>query len=192
MVNAVRSKTGGCSMRIVAICCLNLFSLFSTFPAACMRADDAPRKIGMNEKPPTTISCRVSTERGWKTSGKAIISVVIENTAPVEVGLAAVPAFHLHQPNHSNPEWDYIALWDLDRFSLQVSSVVQLRIKAGGHRTAELDVSPLLWSRVDSALLPHSKLFDSVPKGKYLLWLDLTSADGTLLCSSPKVGAEIK
>jgi hypothetical protein len=138
------------------------------------------------------VLCQVSTEKTWARSGRARVSVVFESRARQAMKIAVVPAFHLTPAHRPKTEWTYDALWNLEGDSLRVGSTALVQIAPKGRNRTEVDASILTWSRRNSPLLPHSKLFDSVPAGKYILWLDLTASDGTIVCSSLKTAVEIK
>lgn len=133
----------------------------------------------------------------WDHSHPVEVSAMVQNTSKASLDVAVVPAFLLKPmvPDQEplRTEFSYSALWDLEKgVSLPVSATVLLRLKPGEVRKIKVDVATLFWSRINSPVLPHLKLFNAVPTGKYSMHLELTANVGSVLCSSNVVEVVIK
>jgi hypothetical protein len=144
------------------------------------------------------LTCNIDVRtREWKHPGLIEISAEFENPSETQMDLQAVPSLILRPlvPTEEplRTELSYRALWDLEKGkTLPVSATVPLRLKGGDSKKIAHDISKLLWSRINSALLPHSSLFKVVPAGRYSLSLELSGNDGKVLCSSNVVEVLIK
>jgi hypothetical protein len=126
-----------------------------------------------------------------------MVSVVISNRTRDEINVPVVPAFVLKPPAPTEEplrtELSYVALWDLAKGAvLHPSSAVPLKLEPGDSKKIAVDLSTLLWSRINWSVLPHDKLSVAVPAGKYSLYMQLTGKDGETLCSSKSVDVLIK
>lgn len=145
----------------------------------------------------SNLDCSISAQSLEWRSPPVEVSAVIENRSKNALGVPVVPAFVLKPsvPTEESlkAELSYQALWDLGKkTSLPVFSTVFLQLKPGDSRKITVDISKLLWSRMNSSVLPHSKLFEAVPAANYSLRLELTGKDGRVLCSSNAVDILIK
>jgi hypothetical protein len=145
-----------------------------------------------------TLICNIAIRtREWNHPGPIEISAVFENRSENEMTVRAVPSLILRPPVPAEEplrtELSYQALWDLEKEkTLPVSATVPLRLKGGDSKKIAGDISKLLWSRINSPLLPHSSLFKAVPAGRYSFSLELSGNDGNILCSSNVIEVLIK
>jgi hypothetical protein len=184
-------KTSWFSLMIVVSLCWGVVQGSKNAPSVYPASTLAREKSGDN------LICSISTQSPkWRTPPVQVI-VVVENRSKSALNILAVPAFVLKPlvpaEESLNAELSYLALWDMGKeVTLPLSSTVSLQLKPGESRKITQDASNLLWSRMNSSLLPHSKLFEVVPAGKYVLQLRLTGKDDRVLCSSNEVSISMK
>jgi len=160
-------------------------------PAASPSADATNESSG-------ELICTISVqELEWHQPQSVDVAVIIKNRSETALSVPVVPSFILtplaHTEEPQKGELSYLALWDLERrTTLPLSSTVSLQMKPGDSRTVTSDLASLLWSRINWSVLPHSKLFEVVPAGRYALRLELTGSNGKALCSSNAVDVLIR
>jgi hypothetical protein len=190
-----RSESGGCTMRTAWIA--PRIAALAALAACVCAAQSGMRNFVTSQSMPNTsassdgLVCKISLkELQWHRSESVEMTAVIDNHSENPVRVRVVPSLTLkplaQASNNANlDELSYIALWDIRKgASLPLSTTVQLELKTGQSSVIASDISELLWSRVNWSVLPHSKLFDVVPTGRYLLHLELGTTDGKVLCSS--------
>jgi hypothetical protein len=142
--------------------------------------------------------CRISVQKAeWQQPQAVEVGLVIENRLDSQLSVSVVPSLTLkpfaaaEEPQKS--ELSYVALWDLDKgTTLPRSATASLQLKPGGSKKVSSDIASLLWSQINSSVLPPSKLFKVVPSGRYSLRLELIGRHGMALCSSNAVDVLIK
>lgn len=129
----------------------------------------------------------------WKAPQSVPVSVVITNDSEADMESKAVPAFYLKPVDvagngNRQAELTHFAFWDTSTgAALPVSANVTLRLRPRESLKKRVDLAKLVWSRRNYSVLPHTPLFTEVPAGEYFFYSEITSTDGSGLCSSKKV-----
>ncbi|HXM68679.1 MAG TPA: hypothetical protein VN911_18265 [Candidatus Acidoferrum sp.] len=178
-------------LAVIAVCSFAARASDAATPQEPEPADSANEGSG-------SLICNIAVPtQEWNRPGPIELSATVENRSHTEVNVQVVPSLILRPPVPAKEplrtELSYQALWDLEKGrALPVSATVPLRLKGGDLKKIAHDISKLLWSRNNSALLPHSSLFNAVPAGKYSLSLELNGNEGKILCSSNVIEVLIK